>query len=58
MTTPSESLANLIAPLLVKDKLFLEEDALKYKSKIAAGTMKLEDWLLAIDKALNKDGGK
>lgn len=58
MTTPSESLADLIAPLLVKDKLFLQEDALKYKSKIAAGTMKPEDWLLAIDKAQNKDGTK
>jgi hypothetical protein len=58
MTTPSESLADLIAPLLVKDKLFLQEDALKYKSRIAAGTMKAEDWLLAIDKAQNKEGAK
>lgn len=54
MTTPSESLAHLIAPLLVKGKLFLEEDALKYKAKIATGAMKPEDWLLAIDKALTK----
>jgi hypothetical protein len=58
MTTPSESLANLIAPRLVKEKLFLEEDALKYKAKIASGAMKPEDWLLAIEKAMNKDGAK
>ena len=58
MTTPSEALADLIAPLLVENKLFLAEDAQKYKSKIAAGTMKPEDWLLAIEKALDKDAGK
>lgn len=55
MTTPSESLADLIAPLLVEDRLFLPEDALKYKTKIADGKMKPEDWLLAIEKALDKE---
>ena len=54
MTTPSEALAELIAPLLVERKIFLQEDAQKYKSRIAAGTMKPEDWLLAIEKALDK----
>lgn len=58
MTTPSEALADLIAPLLVERKLFLQEDAQKYKAKIAAGTMKPEDWLIAIEKALDKDAGK
>lgn len=58
MTTPSEALVDLIAPLLVERKLFLQEDAQKYKTKIAAGTMKPEDWLLVIEKALDKDTGK
>lgn len=58
MTTPSEALADLIAPLLVEGKFLLAEDVQKYKSKIAAGTMKPEDWLLAIEKALDKDAGK
>lgn len=56
MTTPSESLVGLIGPLLVEGKLFLHEDVQKYKSKIAAGTMKPEDWLLAIEKAMDKAG--
>ncbi len=55
MTTPSESLTDIIAPLLVKAKLFLTEDVNKYKTKITDGKMKPEDWLLAIEKALDKD---
>ena len=58
MKNPAEALTDLIAPLLVQRKLFLEEDALKCKAKIAAGTMKPEDWLLAIEKALDKDANK
>lgn len=58
MNNPSEVLADLITPLLVERKLFHQEDAQKYKVKIAAGTMKPEDWLLAIEKALDKDADK
>ena len=58
MKNPSEALTELIAPLLVERKLFLQEDAQKYKDKIADGTMKSEDWLLAIEKALDKDADK
>lgn len=58
MTTLSEELTGLIAPLLVERKLLLEEDAQKYKAKIAAGTMKQEDWLLAIEKAMDKSASK
>lgn len=58
MTTLSEALTGLIAPLLVERKLLLEEDAQKYKAKIAAGTMKQEDWLLAIEKAMDKSASK
>ncbi len=55
MMNPAEALTDLIAPLLVERKLFLEEDAQKCKAKIAAGTMKPEDWLIAIENALHKD---
>lgn len=55
MTTPSETLAEVIAPLLVQFKLFLPEDATKCKAKLAAGGMKSEDWLLAVEKALDKE---
>ncbi len=58
MTTPSESLSGRIASLLVEGKLFLEEDAKQYHSKIANGTMKSEDWLLAIEKAMDKESRK
>ena len=58
MKNPSEALTDLIAPLLVEHKLLLQEDAQNYKLKIAAGTMKPEDWLLAIEKALDKDANK
>lgn len=58
MKNPSEALTGLIASLLVERKLFLEEDAQKYKAKITAGTMKPEDWLLAIEKAREKEADK
>ena len=54
MKSPSEELIELIAPLLVGGGLLLPEDAEKYTDKIAAGTMKAEDWLLATEKALVK----
>lgn len=55
MTTPSEALTEVIAPLLVQGKLFLPEDAAKCMVKLAAGGMKPEDWLLAVEKALDKE---
>ena len=58
MKNPSEALTDLISSLLVERKLFLEEDSQKYKAKIAAGTMKPEDWLLAIEKAREKAADK
>ncbi len=56
MKTPSEVLAQMILPLLVEGRLFLPEDVEKYKAKLALGGMKTEDWLLAVEKALDKDG--
>lgn len=58
MKSPSEELVEVIAPLLVDGGLLLPEDAEKYKDKIAGGTMKAEDWLLATEKALEKGANK
>ena len=58
MTTLSELLAGQIASLMVESKFLLGEDAQRYTSKIANGTMKSEDWLLAVEKALDKESKK
>jgi hypothetical protein len=55
MKSLSEQLVEVVAPLLVEDKLFLPGDAEKYKAKLAGGTMKAEDWLMAVEKALTKE---
>lgn len=55
MITPSEALTEVIIPLLVQGKLLLPEDATKYKTKLSSGGMKANDWLLAIEKALEKE---
>lgn len=54
MKSPSEELVEVIAPLLESKGLFLPEDIAKSKAKVAAGTMKAEDWLLAAEKAVAK----
>jgi short-subunit dehydrogenase len=58
MKTQSEILVEMIAPQLVTAKLLLQEDTDKYKEKISLGTMKAEDWLMAIEKALDKEDAK
>ncbi|SPK70830.1 conserved protein of unknown function [Cupriavidus taiwanensis] len=58
MKTPSEELAELILPLLAETRLLLPEDANKYKEKLTSGTMKAEDWLLAAEKAFDKEAAK
>ena len=55
VTTPSEALTEVILPLLVQGKLLLPEDVAKYKAKLATGGMKSEDWLLAVEKAFDKE---
>ena len=54
MKSPSEQLVEIIVPLLEKEGLFLPEDAKRYKDKLATGSMKAEDWLLAVQKSLDK----
>lgn len=51
----SEELAEVSTSLLEAEGLVLSTDASALKAKLAAGTMKAEDWLLAIEKALNKE---
>lgn len=54
MKSPSEELIEVIAPLLEDKGLLLPEDTARFKAKIAAGTMKAEDWFLAAEKAVAK----
>lgn len=58
MKTQSEELVEVIAPLLVSSGLLLPEDGMKQKAKLASGGMKPEDWLLAIEKALEKENSQ
>ena len=44
----------IIFPSLIEEKLFLVTDLERYQVKIATGSMKEEDWLLAIEKAIDK----
>lgn len=55
MKSPSEELIELISPVLFEKKLFLASDLERYKEKIIAGVMKPEDWLLAVEKAIDKE---
>jgi len=52
MGTPSEEVTEAVIRV-VKDKgLLLPDDGDKLKVKIATGTIKSEDWLLAAEKAV------
>lgn len=55
MKTQSEELVETMMPLLVADGHLLQEDVLKLKTKLATGGMKSEDWLLAVENALEKE---
>ncbi|MDO1510784.1 MULTISPECIES: hypothetical protein [unclassified Neisseria] len=55
MKSPSEELIELISPVLVEKKLFLASDLERYREKIILGVMKPEDWLLAVEKAIDKE---
>jgi len=54
LKTPSEQLVLKFLSLLVQEELVLPEDAKQYGPKLSAGTMKVEDWLLAAQKSLDK----
>lgn len=47
--TPSEKLAKRVADRLVKESLLSKKEAEKLLPKIAAGTVKTEDWRLAFE---------
>ncbi|MBP3975391.1 hypothetical protein [Pseudoxanthomonas spadix] len=55
MTSLSEELVEVVAPLLIEDGLFLTRDVETYKAKLATGAMKAEDWLMAVENALAKE---
>lgn len=54
MRTPSEEVAEVVIQVIKRKKLLLPDDSDKIKTKIAAGTMKSEDWLLVAEKAVEK----
>jgi hypothetical protein len=51
---PSEQLATQVLDTLIDQKLVLPEDR-KFMAAIAAGKMKVEDWRMLIEKALDKE---
>jgi lipopolysaccharide biosynthesis regulator YciM len=58
MNTPSSQLAEKIMQRLTEEKLFRPEDQKKLLERIADGSIKQEDWRLAIELALGKEGGE
>jgi hypothetical protein len=58
METPSQQLAARILKKLVGQKLLLEDDIRRLAPKLADGTLRPEDWQLAIEKAIDKKDSK
>lgn len=58
MTTPSQSLAQIIIDKLAAEKLITNDDAKKWVDKYASGKLRQEDWRLALEKGLDKEGKK
>lgn len=58
MDTPSSQLAENIMQRLAEEKLFRPEDQKKLLERIADGSIKQEDWRLAIELSLGKEGEK
>lgn len=54
MNSPSQVLAQKIVERLVAEKLLTANDAKQVLVKLADGSMKAEDWRLAIEKASDK----
>lgn len=55
MKSLSEELVEIVAPLLIQGGFFLATDFDTYKAKLAAGTLKAEDWLMAVENAMTKE---
>lgn len=53
METPSQTLASKIAQRLSDEQLLSTEVAQKLSSQLASGTLKAEDWRLALEKAIS-----
>jgi hypothetical protein len=56
MQTPPQKLTARILKRLVEAKILGKEDARALAPKIANGTIRQEDWRLAIEKALDAKG--
>jgi hypothetical protein len=58
MRTPSEEVTEAVICAINEKGLLLPDDGDKLKAKIAAGTMKAEDWFLAAEKAVAEGAGQ
>jgi hypothetical protein len=58
MGAPSDEVAKEVVRALAEKNLFLPDDGERLKSKVANGTMTQEDWLLAAQKAVDKEAGQ
>jgi hypothetical protein len=56
METPAQKLTSRILKRLTAAKLLREDDAKAFEPKVAAGTVRQEDWRLALEKALDVKG--
>lgn len=58
MTTPSQALAKIVIEKLAAEKLITSDDAKKMVDNYATGKLRQEDWRLALEKGLDKEGKK
>jgi hypothetical protein len=58
METPSQTLASKILQRLADQKLVIADDIRQLAPKLATGTLRSEDWRLAVEKATEKKGAK
>lgn len=55
---PSEEITEAVVHAIKERGLLLPDDVDKLNAKIAAGTMKAEDWWLAADKAVVEEANQ
>lgn len=55
METPSARLAQAVVERLVRERILAEGEAKRLLAKLADGTMRPEDWRLALENTLEKD---
>lgn len=56
MTKPSERLLNKIIQQLQEEQILTEQETNKISAKILSGKVKAEDWRLAVELSMEKEG--